>query len=34
MVDEEMTALDEWLDCECPECGTWFPVGERWWMKC
>lgn len=23
------SGLGEWLDCECPECGTWFPVGER-----
>ena len=23
------SGLGEWLDCECPECGTWFPVGAR-----
>jgi hypothetical protein len=24
-----MTAIGEWVDYECPECGTWFPVDER-----
>ncbi len=28
MAGDEMTALGEWLDCQCPECGSWFPVVE------
>ena len=24
----------EWLDCECPECGAWFTVGERMCPSC
>ncbi len=23
------SGLGEWLDCECQECGTWFPVDAR-----
>jgi hypothetical protein len=26
--------LDDWLDCECPECGRWFPLGERRCPSC
>jgi len=29
-----MTEPGEWLDCECPECGAWFTVGERWCPSC
>jgi len=34
VTDDDITALGEWLDCECPECGTWFEMGARRCPSC